>query len=75
MLQMKESSKASEKISKTEIRTQPDKEFKELAIKMLKLGRISEYIEHFNKNLRNIKNQVDTMNWETEIDICTLTIL
>lgn len=40
MLQMKESSKASEKISKTEIRTQPDKEFKELAIKMLKLGRI-----------------------------------
>ena len=33
MLQLKESGKASEKISKTEIRTQPDKEFKKLATK------------------------------------------
>ena len=37
---MKKSSKASEIISTTEIRTQLDKELKELAIKMLKLGRI-----------------------------------
>ena len=40
MLQMKEASKASEKISNRDIRTQPDKEFKEFAIKMPKLGRI-----------------------------------
>ena len=49
MLQLKESGKASEKISKTEIRTQPDKEFKELATKMLKLGRIMNTLKIFIK--------------------------
>lgn len=49
MLQLKESGKASEQISKTGIRTQPGKEFKELAVKMLKLGRKMNTLKIFIK--------------------------
>ena len=61
MFQVKEQDKTAEKnLNEMEISNLPDKEFKEMVIKMLtKLGRrMEEHSENFNKELENIrKNQ------------------
>ena len=66
MFQVKEQDKTAEKnLNEMEISNLPDKEFKEMVIKMLtKLGRrMEEHSENFNKELENIrKNQSELKN-------------
>ena len=53
--------KEQDKTSEMEIRNLPDKEFKVIFIKMLtELGRrMDEHSENFNKDIENIKYQID----------------
>ena len=58
VLQMKEEGKVpEEELSKVQISSQTDKEFKAMVLKMFKelRRRMDEYNEKFNKELENIK--------------------
>ena len=62
--QMKEQDKTLEKeLRKMETRNLPDAEFKTLVIKMLNelRGRIDNLSENFNKEVRNIKMEIESI--------------
>ena len=65
--QKKKKKKKKEKLSEAEISNLPDREFKEMIIKMLKElgGWLDKHSEKFNKELENIKNQTE---WKKTIN-------